>query len=251
MESSSASVFTPEWCTAALRPPLPRPGRAPPPVARVPARHCPVAHSDQYGGYWLVTRYEDVMRVAQDWETFSSAEGVTVPMPPATVAMIIPEMVDPPLHREYKRLINAYFTQSVVMKHEQGVRDIVTRLIDAFIEDGRVEFQEKFARPFPGAGVLRARDARAGRRGAGDGPAHDPGLGVHAARRERGAGRDHASGSPRSSSGGVRKVRAATSSTPSSPPRSTGDRSPSRRSWRSSSCWCSAGSTRRRARSGR
>ena len=35
--------------------------------------HCPVAHSDQWGGYWIVTDYEDVVRVVQDWKTFSSA----------------------------------------------------------------------------------------------------------------------------------------------------------------------------------
>src|SRR3954471_4977588 len=40
---------------------------------------CPVAHSDHYDGYWIVTQYEDVLRVAQDWQTFSSAHGVSVP----------------------------------------------------------------------------------------------------------------------------------------------------------------------------
>ena len=41
----------------------------------------PVAWSDEHGGFWVVTRYEDVLRVAQDWRTFSSAEGVGVPVP--------------------------------------------------------------------------------------------------------------------------------------------------------------------------
>jgi cytochrome P450 len=40
---------------------------------------CPVAHSDAYGGFWVATRYEDVLRVAQDWETFSSELGIGVP----------------------------------------------------------------------------------------------------------------------------------------------------------------------------
>ena len=46
-----------------------------------------VAWSDEHGGFWVVTRYEDVLRVAQDWRTFSSAEGVNVPAPatPMTV----------------------------------------------------------------------------------------------------------------------------------------------------------------------
>jgi len=45
---------------------------------------CPVAHSDAYGGFWVVTRYEDVLRIAQDWQTFSSELGITVPTPPSS-----------------------------------------------------------------------------------------------------------------------------------------------------------------------
>jgi cytochrome P450 len=110
---------------------------------------CPVTHSDQYGGHWVVSRYEHVLRVSQDWRTFSSAKGVgltdiQVVVPP------IPEWSDPPLQRIYKRLINAYFTPAVVSKYEHPVRLLVTRLIDAFIETGRCDFMSDFARPFPG-----------------------------------------------------------------------------------------------------
>ncbi len=31
---------------------------------------CPVAHSDRYDGFWVVTRYEDVYEVAQDWRRY-------------------------------------------------------------------------------------------------------------------------------------------------------------------------------------
>jgi len=33
---------------------------------------CPVARTEAGGGFWLVTRYDDVKRVLEDWETFSS-----------------------------------------------------------------------------------------------------------------------------------------------------------------------------------
>jgi cytochrome P450 len=109
----------------------------------------PVAWSDQHGGFWVVTRYEDVLRVAQDWQTFSSAQGVNVPAP-ATPVNAIPEVMDPPRHREFKRLINAWFTPAVVAGYEDATRALVTRLIDGFVEDGRCEFMEAFARPLPG-----------------------------------------------------------------------------------------------------
>jgi cytochrome P450 len=111
--------------------------------------HQPVAWSDQHGGFWVVTRYEDVLRVAQDWRTFSSAQGVGVPAP-ATPVNAIPEVMDPPRHREFKRLVNAWFTPAVVSRYEDGTRALVTRLIDAFVADGRCEFMDAFARPLPG-----------------------------------------------------------------------------------------------------
>jgi cytochrome P450 len=111
--------------------------------------HEPVAWSDEHGGFWVVTRYEDVLRVAQDWRTFSSAEGVNVPAPTAPVNAI-PEVMDPPRQREFKRLVNAWFTPKVVARYEDGTRALVTRLIDAFVEDGRCEFMDAFARPLPG-----------------------------------------------------------------------------------------------------
>ncbi len=112
---------------------------------------CPVAHSQEWGGFWVVSRYEDVLAVAQDWETFSSAQGVTIPAgPPGVGIPAIPEMLDPPEHRIFKRLINAYFTPAVVARNEEATRRIVNRLIDDFVEDGSCEFMDAFANPFPG-----------------------------------------------------------------------------------------------------
>jgi cytochrome P450 len=117
-------------------------------LARMRERQ-PVTWSEEHGGFWVVTGYEDVLRVAQDWRTFSSAEGVSVPPPPAKVNAI-PEVMDPPEHRQYKRLINAWFTPAVVARYEGATRALVTRLIDGFAADGRCEFMDAFARPFPG-----------------------------------------------------------------------------------------------------
>jgi cytochrome P450 len=109
---------------------------------------CPVAHSDRYGGFWVITKYEDVFRVAEDWETFSSAHGLTVPVAPIAVRNL-PTESDPPLHRYYKRLINPYFSPSAALRWEPKTRELVTRLIDGFIESGRCEFMGDFARIYP------------------------------------------------------------------------------------------------------
>ena len=111
--------------------------------------HHPVARSQAYGGFWVITRYEDVLRVAQDWRTFSSAHGVSVP-DTKMVVKAIPEHLDPPLHREYKRLINAWFTPAVVAAYEAPTRALVNQLLDQVIEAGECDFMAALARPFPG-----------------------------------------------------------------------------------------------------
>ena len=122
-------------------------------------RLCPIAHSDEYGGYWVATRYEDVLAIAQDWETWSNELGITVPhMAPSDGSggsgagrpLILPVGIDPPLQRTFKRLINRYFTPAAVAPWEDETRALVTRLIDGFADTGECEFMEAFARPFPG-----------------------------------------------------------------------------------------------------
>jgi cytochrome P450 len=109
---------------------------------------CPVARSDAHGGFWVVTKYEDVLRVAQDWVTFSSAEGLNIPATSAHVRNI-PVEVDPPEQRVYKRLINAHFTPKRIASWEGPTRELVTRLLDAVIETGACEFMDDVARPLP------------------------------------------------------------------------------------------------------
>jgi len=110
---------------------------------------CPVARSDQHGGYWIVTRHADVVAAAQDWDAFSSQLGVSIPANP-NVALAIPEHIDPPLHREYKRLINRWFTPAAVAPLAEGAHRIASGLVDAFAARGEAEVMADFAIPFPG-----------------------------------------------------------------------------------------------------
>jgi cytochrome P450 len=120
-----------------------------PTLARARDR-CPFTHSDQLGGFWLATRYDDVLRIAQDWETFSSELGGARDGGSGERPKLYPVSIDPPLQRTFKRLINAYFTPAVVEAWEQPTRALVNRLIDGFVESGECDFMGSFARPFPG-----------------------------------------------------------------------------------------------------
>jgi cytochrome P450 len=147
--SDAADPITPEWCADGFDHMSPQLGRELHETMTYMRANHPVAHSDKYGGFWIINTYEDVLRVAQDWASFSSAHGITVPSHETSMPAI-PEMVDPPLHREFKRLINAWFTPAVIAQQEAETRDLVTRLIDDFIEAGSCDFMESFAKPLPG-----------------------------------------------------------------------------------------------------
>jgi cytochrome P450 len=154
-------VITPEWCAHHFDHLTPVLGDHLHPTLDYMREHHPVAHSDEYGGFWVLTRYADVLRVVQDWRTFSNAEGVAVP-PVRPVVPSLPLDVDPPVHTIYKRLINGYLTPAWVSKYEPRTRELVTRLIDEFVESGHCDFMAAFARPFPGMAffqtVLNAPD---------------------------------------------------------------------------------------------
>lgn len=148
-ESTTPGAPTDDWCADHFDYLSPDFSRALHPTLARMRQQCPVTRSDEYGGYWVVTKYEDVLRVAQDWETFSSQLGVGIRENKMSTPAI-PEHIDPPLHRVYKRLINAYFTPAAVAPYEEPTRALVTRLIDGFVERGTCDFLTELARPFPG-----------------------------------------------------------------------------------------------------
>jgi len=100
-------------------------------------------------GAWIPRRSEDLRRILQDPETFSS-EGLT------PYAMLLGESwrlapleVDPPDHAKYRALLNPLFTPKKVDALEQDIRELATQLIEAVAQKGRCDFNEDFAKPFP------------------------------------------------------------------------------------------------------
>jgi cytochrome P450 len=114
---------------------------------------CPVAHSDAYGGFWVVSSYDEALAVAQDWPAYSSAYGLSITGSPGAVRNL-PVEIDPPDQKIFKRLVNPYFTPSAIKPWEQPTRDLVNELIDGFGPDG-TEFMDAFARPLPSRAFFR------------------------------------------------------------------------------------------------
>jgi cytochrome P450 len=107
---------------------------------------CPVARTEVNGGYYLVSRYEEVARVVQDNKTFISGGGISVPEFPSEYSMF-PVETDRPLHQEYRRLLNDPLRPKEVAKLESTTRRLVNDLIDEFIESGECELNRDLASP--------------------------------------------------------------------------------------------------------
>lgn len=111
-------------------------------------QRCPVAHtSADGGGQYVVTRYQDVRRVLEDPETFSSA-GVAPRPSPVTLN---PLDADPPFQPDLRKILNPLFSRTFLMKFEPRMRKSASDLIDSWINRGRVELMSEFAAPFVGS----------------------------------------------------------------------------------------------------
>jgi len=111
---------------------------------------CPVAHSKVAGGYWVVSRYEDVKESAQDWETFSSEGGFEPGRGGEGGAKLYPVELDPPYQTRWRQALGPYFNPRVIARRSDSIREQVTALIDGFIEDGSADFVDQFAAQLPG-----------------------------------------------------------------------------------------------------
>lgn len=100
-------------------------------------------------GTWIPRRAEDMRRILQDPETFSSAGLTPYPMLLGESWRLTPLEVDPPAHAKYRALLNPLFTPKKVDALEQDMRDLASNLINQVAEKGRCDFNEAFAKPFP------------------------------------------------------------------------------------------------------
>lgn len=112
---------------------------------------CPVAHSDQDGGFWVFNRHADVMQVLQDPDVFESGRAAMIPRPPEGLGFLeMPPMdSNPPLHRQFRQLMNPYLTPDAVLRYETGIRAEIAALVDGFAEEGKCDLAERLAHVFP------------------------------------------------------------------------------------------------------
>jgi cytochrome P450 len=111
-------------------------------------------------GFWMVSRYDDVLAIVRDTDRFSSAGNGGGSFRKATPELLEvlkdaePQVdtlltADPPVHTRYRNLVNKAFTPKRVAQIEGEIRQITDELIDAFHARGSVELVTEFAVGLP------------------------------------------------------------------------------------------------------
>ncbi len=104
------------------------------------------------GGFWAFTRYDDIVTVSKDFESYSSEVGGT------SLEDLTPEEVearksmldmDPPPHTRLRALVNKGFTPRVVNTYEESIRGIARRILAQAFEEPEFDFVESVASEIP------------------------------------------------------------------------------------------------------
>jgi cytochrome P450 len=122
-------------------------------IAHQSQRTCPVFHAESHGGFYVVTRYDDLVEIARNPSVFSSRRGFEIPEHRAPT--LIPFHYDPPEATDYRRLLNPYFTLKTIDSLRDYVRSVVRRQIELHRDQGHLDAAADIARPAAASTVLK------------------------------------------------------------------------------------------------
>ena len=94
------------------------------------------------GRYWSITKYDDVRAVDGDWETYSSASGITLGLSVEKMrGEVLPQQLtpfiamDPPTHTEQRKTVRGVSAPSNLRNIEPMIRERTAALLDSLPED--------------------------------------------------------------------------------------------------------------------
>ena len=119
--------------------------------------HPPTDTEGNENGFWVATKYEDVVAVSRDWQTFSSEKspeadggGIMIPdIGPEGGVGTMMLMMDPPQHTRYRKIVASAFTPRVIRLFEEQVRRRSTEIVDNVIGQGGCDFVTDVAAELP------------------------------------------------------------------------------------------------------
>ncbi|MFT7841276.1 cytochrome P450 [Saccharothrix sp. BKS2] len=123
----------------------------PAPAYRDLRQNSPVHWTGANGGFWGITRYEDIKFIGSRPHLFSSAKGVLMPDGKPRTADPRPMLIttDPPRHNALRKLISKGFTPRHVNAMEPDVRAIVRGVLDSAGAGVELEYAEGLVAKVP------------------------------------------------------------------------------------------------------
>ena len=101
----------------------------------------PVFWSENYGGYWVFTKYAHLAEILTNPDKFSSARrddaggpGSSVSIPKRPSREQYPLELDPPRSTAYRKVLNPLMSPAAAERMRPGIHDRVHWCIDQFIE---------------------------------------------------------------------------------------------------------------------
>jgi cytochrome P450 len=108
---------------------------------------CPIAYNSQMGGYWMLTRYEDVKECATDTATFISSVKAVIPSDPRGTRRP-PLNTDPPVHTPYRTAIDRTLKASRLRRLEHVLEEHARREWRVLVEKGQGDVAAEFGANF-------------------------------------------------------------------------------------------------------
>lgn len=109
---------------------------------------CPVGRSEKLGGFWFLTKSDDIFAAEQDPETYSVAPSMLFPA--VSDRPLPPIDIDPPEHLAYRRILLPLFTPQVLKKLEEPIRQTARDQAAKYLSEGSgADASYGYARPVP------------------------------------------------------------------------------------------------------
>ncbi|MBJ7332428.1 MAG: cytochrome P450, partial [Solirubrobacteraceae bacterium] len=128
----------PHWLFAQLR-------------EQAPVHWSPLNQYPDDGGFWSITRWEDVDRITKDFETFSSERGGILMLTESGLPLVAQQQqmisMDPPRHDRLKAIFQRGFTPARIAEHEARIREIVRATLDRVAPLGECDLVDDIGQP--------------------------------------------------------------------------------------------------------
>jgi cytochrome P450 len=109
---------------------------------------CPIAHAEAWGGFWVLSRYDDIVAVTKQHELFVNSVQNVVPAV-TTTGRRPPLHFDPPEHTLWRKAMSSPFKLRAVAALEARARSLTVEMLAPLLARGRCELVSELAATLP------------------------------------------------------------------------------------------------------